>query len=361
MIKRFGNTPTSIKIKLVCNEAESKPGSQLEIGSVSEEPVFKAYDMTPEQKIAKVLRQIKDEAAINPDPRLMKFGFNYHVVGSGILSEDEERRILFKLEKEGVIKLRLSQYEDNEPREIAVISSVEGERYMTSPYYWVEILEGFENAYNNFSSHLESISVKKKESDKQKHDNNDHSSTKDSITILGDYFHGDKIGHDKNINSNHDTPLWLKWVGIIATILALVWAIYIYFNPNELISNPITKLTPGANDFSTTTPNLADIFLKINSMLDLEKENFLRDFKNGPVYTVGAEFDNINSSGDGFIVRMTVERNAVGCAFSSDFKKELLLLREGDKINFYGIFTGSGLGGYGAVNPWYITDCILLK
>jgi len=44
--------------------------------------------MTPEEKIAKVLKQIKDEAAINPEPHLMKFDFNYHVVGSGILSED---------------------------------------------------------------------------------------------------------------------------------------------------------------------------------------------------------------------------------------------------------------------------------
>lgn len=120
-------------------------------------------------------------------------------------------------------------------------------------------------------------------------------------------------------------------------------------------------LIPVSGNISTTTPNLADIFLKTNSMLDLEKENFVKDFENGPVYAVGAVFDNINSSGDHFIVRMAVERNAIGCAFNSDFKKELLLLKKGDKVNFYGIFTGSGLSGYGAVNPWYITDCILLK
>lgn len=66
--------------------------------------------MTPEEKIARVLEQIKNDSAINPDPKLIRFDLNYDVVGAGILSEDEERRILFKLEKEGVIKLRLSQF-----------------------------------------------------------------------------------------------------------------------------------------------------------------------------------------------------------------------------------------------------------
>lgn len=126
--------------------------------------------MTPEEKIAKVLKQIKDEAAINPDPHLMKFNFNYSVVGSGILSEDEERRILFKLEKEGVIELRLSQYKDNKSKKITVVSSADGEKYVTNPYYWVEILEGFEDVYNNYSSHLDSTQSKKKRVNKVDND-----------------------------------------------------------------------------------------------------------------------------------------------------------------------------------------------
>jgi hypothetical protein len=111
-------------------------------------------DMSPEEKIAKVLKQIKNEAAINPDPRLMKFELNNFIVGAGILTDDEERRILLKLEKEGVIGLRLSQYRDTQPKEVSVISSYEGERFMTSPYYWVEMLDGFDEKYEIFSKYL---------------------------------------------------------------------------------------------------------------------------------------------------------------------------------------------------------------
>ncbi len=182
--------------------------------------------------------------------------------------------------------------------------------------------------------------------------------------IFGDKISGDKVGRDKNISEpTGDIPLWFKWVVGIATTLAFVWGIYIYFNPNlQTVSTvPISTLDLNKNRFATTTPNLVDIFSKTNSMLDLDKENFLKDYENGPVYAVGAAFENINSSGEGFIVRMTVERNMIGCAFGPEFRKELLLLKKRDKVDFYGIFTGSGLGGYGDINPWYITDCFLLK
>lgn len=185
-----------------------------------------------------------------------------------------------------------------------------------------------------------------------------------TIKFGGDFVAGDKIGKNKNITkSESDIPLWFKWVVGIVAILTFAWGLYIYIYPNwhtsVIISN--STLDINKNILSTTTPNLASIFLRTNSMLDLDKENFLKDYENGPIYAAGATFENINSSGEGFIVRMTLERNAVGCAFGSEFKKELLLLKKGDVINFYGTFTGSGLGGYGAVNPWYIMDCILLR
>ncbi len=139
---------------------ESLTRSQFEIGSDSEELILDG-DMSPEEKIAKVLKQIKNEAAINPDPRLMNFELNNHIVGAGILTDDEERRILLKLEKEGVIGLRLSQHKDTQPKEVSVISSYEGERFMTSPYYWVEMLDGFDEKYEIFSKYLVSEKTKR--------------------------------------------------------------------------------------------------------------------------------------------------------------------------------------------------------
>lgn len=60
--------------------------------------------MEPQEKICKVLKYIKDQSEINADPTIMTFNFNTRLVGTGIVSGDEERRILHKLEKEGVIK-----------------------------------------------------------------------------------------------------------------------------------------------------------------------------------------------------------------------------------------------------------------
>lgn len=183
--------------------------------------------------------------------------------------------------------------------------------------------------------------------------------------VFGDYVAGDKIGRDKKVNTASSD--WLKkyWWRLLIPVLVAVAAYVINEGRLPGFINIFTSSKEEQTEkpiIATTTPNLADIFSKTNSMMfDLEKENFLKDFKNEPVYAVGAVFSNINTSGDGFMVRMTVERNIIGCAFSSDIEKELLSLKKGDKVNFYGIFTGGGLAGYGAANPWYITDCILLK
>ena len=57
--------------------------------------------MSPKRKIAQVLRDIKENSEINPDKKWVEFKLNTSVVGAGILSADEERRILLKLQKEG--------------------------------------------------------------------------------------------------------------------------------------------------------------------------------------------------------------------------------------------------------------------
>lgn len=64
--------------------------------------------MNFKQKIAKVLKHIKEESEINFDSNWIEFKFNLNswgesLIGAGILSADEERRILLKLQKERII------------------------------------------------------------------------------------------------------------------------------------------------------------------------------------------------------------------------------------------------------------------
>lgn len=171
---------------------------------------------------------------------------------------------------------------------------------------------------------------------------------------------GDMIRGDKNtLEPSADLPLWFKWLSGIVGVLGILWGVY--YNPDSQMASIVLTSGEIKNVLATTTPNLADIFLKTNSMLDLDKENFLKDYKGGHVYAVGAKFENINSLGEGFIVRMKIEQNLVGCEFGPNFRKELLLLKREDELDFYGKFTGGGLNGYGPVNPWFITDCSLLR
>lgn len=64
--------------------------------------------MTPEEKIYSVLDHIERERRISPNPSLIEFKFTDNVVGAGIVMGGDERKILLKLEKEGVIKLHFS-------------------------------------------------------------------------------------------------------------------------------------------------------------------------------------------------------------------------------------------------------------
>lgn len=61
--------------------------------------------MTGRQKILQVLKVIKRESEINPNPKLVIFKFTRGIVGQGILTEDQERRILIKLEMKKVIEI----------------------------------------------------------------------------------------------------------------------------------------------------------------------------------------------------------------------------------------------------------------
>lgn len=98
--------------------------------------------MSPKRKIAQVLRDIKENSEINPNPEWVEFKFNTSVVGAGILSDDEEKRILIKLEKEGVLEIHLPDGKDNS--EEAMLSQYTPTEFMMeSNSIWIKILPKF--------------------------------------------------------------------------------------------------------------------------------------------------------------------------------------------------------------------------
>jgi hypothetical protein len=65
--------------------------------------IYSIYDF--EGKILSVLTDIKKASDINADPKVVRFDFNHYISGAGILTNDEEARILCKLRDMGFIQL----------------------------------------------------------------------------------------------------------------------------------------------------------------------------------------------------------------------------------------------------------------
>lgn len=99
------------------------------------------------------MRQIKEDSEINPNSKWVRFDFNTDVVGEGFLTDDEEKRILLKLQNEGVIKIHLPNGKTEQ--EEAILSSYTPEEFMMeNKFTWIEILDRFNAKYqmNNFIS-----------------------------------------------------------------------------------------------------------------------------------------------------------------------------------------------------------------
>ncbi|MDD2656234.1 MAG: hypothetical protein PHQ18_01545 [Patescibacteria group bacterium] len=63
--------------------------------------------MNKKQKIYYILKEIKEESEINPEPHWVIYHFNTNFVAPNTLMADEEKRILQKLENEGIIEINL--------------------------------------------------------------------------------------------------------------------------------------------------------------------------------------------------------------------------------------------------------------
>lgn len=99
--------------------------------------------MTSNEKICQILKDIKEQSEINPNPKFVDFKFNFHIVGAGILVADEERRILLKLENEKVIKLII-------PEEMDPSCTITASEYLMSgdvPNIGIGLDDDFEKKY----------------------------------------------------------------------------------------------------------------------------------------------------------------------------------------------------------------------
>ena len=106
--------------------------------------------MTGKQKILEVLKKIKQESAINQNPEWVKFKFFPSVVvaGENSLSDNERKRILIKLEKEGVLELHLPDAGDAD--EEGILSQYTPIEYMMMKRVksiFIRILPSFHRKY----------------------------------------------------------------------------------------------------------------------------------------------------------------------------------------------------------------------
>lgn len=317
--------------------------------------------MSPEEKIAKVLQQLKNDAAINPEPNLVKFELNHFIVGAGILSDDEERRILFKLRKEGVIKLRLSEHEDDTPREVTVISSIDGERFATSQYYWVELLDGFEEKYKSYISYLkpkESNVTRLAKKTLERH-----------LVVSGDYVAGDKVGRDKKVADARTSPqkIWWKKPEIMIPIaIAIIsipwWPGWGHWIKQESVGIS-TATSSSVETIATSTLNIATILDKnFTFSTEAEKRDFREKYLNEEVYGVGKFVNRDKVENYRQYLYLAVGRYPVVCVLenpSEELVKKLTLLTSDSKFVFTGFFTGSGMAFAAVEGSWVINNCTL--
>lgn len=149
--------------------------------------------MSPEEKIADVLKSIADERKISSNPNLVEFNFNDHVVGAGIVRGEDERKILLKLNTEKIIKLKIPENGDAIYRQRYTLE----EHIVKWSYISVEILDDFENYYKKYEKYLEN-------------------------KISGSYW-------------NYVNPFWLIWQ-------AFLWA-KIFWKQHKIVSLIIIVLT----------------------------------------------------------------------------------------------------------------------
>jgi len=113
--------------------------------------------MTSQQKIYKIIKEIKEKSEISPDKDWVEFNFNDSCFGVGFLGGEEERNILLKLKKEKIIELHSSSKLKSRidqltqaPSPSSIIYTVEELKNKYS--VWVQILDGFDIFFKKYKN-----------------------------------------------------------------------------------------------------------------------------------------------------------------------------------------------------------------
>ncbi len=110
--------------------------------------------MTRRQKILQVLKDIKHESEINPNPEWVEFKFNTSpngsLGGSGILTDDQEKRILMKMEKDGIIEIHFPDGKNIQEKATLIMHAsmyTPTEYMMENDFILIKILQPFYRKY----------------------------------------------------------------------------------------------------------------------------------------------------------------------------------------------------------------------
>lgn len=103
---------------------------------------FGENEMNPQEKIYRVLKKIKDKSEISPNSNIIVFDFCY-VLGPYVFADDE-KLLLKKFEKEGIIKIDFySTFGD--------IKGIDKESmYKSTKSIYIKLLPGFDEYYAKY-------------------------------------------------------------------------------------------------------------------------------------------------------------------------------------------------------------------
>ena len=153
--------------------------------------------------------------------------------------------------------------------------------------------------------------------------------------------------------------MWLQYSVAVATIFGAVfggWGIYIVLTSQTSQQNP----TLSTSETGTSTIRLSDIFARYNAMnRAIDQQIFLKDYVGVNVYGMGS-FNNLAEAlgEEGtYYLYLNTPGALIMCEFDNTdevTKRRLDLLTSGNKVDFFGTFTGSiSIGG----DSWSIRNC----
>jgi len=160
-------------------------------------------------------------------------------------------------------------------------------------------------------------------------------------------------------NDIKDLPLWLKYVGVGATVFGTIfggWGIYIILNqpvPSQTILNNPTS------ENATSTINISDLLSKALALdTVIERQDFLTKYVGDLVYGKG-EIKQVSRYGNKLLVDFDINNQIIICPQDEDTRSEKqLLLLKGKTASFSGIFTYTEYFNYKGL---VIDNCILQR